>query len=89
MLCLRRALSTRIRRIASAAAAKKWPRLSQCLTVLGVNQPEIGLMHQGRRLQSLAGLLVGEFGGSEFTKFVVDQWQEPLGGGRITVLDLG
>ena len=28
--CLRRATSTRIRRIASAAAAKKWPRESQC-----------------------------------------------------------
>ena len=27
--CFRRAFSTRIRRIASAAAAKKWPRLSQ------------------------------------------------------------
>ena len=27
---LRRALSTRILRIASAAAAKKWPRLFQC-----------------------------------------------------------
>ena len=31
-------------------------------------------MHQSRGLQSLARLLVREFGGSEFSKFVVDQW---------------
>ena len=36
-----------------------------------------------------AGMVVREFGGSEFTKFFVDQWQKPLVGGRITVLDLG
>jgi hypothetical protein len=33
LLCLRRALSTRMRRMASAAAAKKWPRLFQCCAV--------------------------------------------------------
>ena len=46
-------------------------------------------MHQGGGLQSLAGLLLAEFGGSETAKFVVDQWQKPLRGGSIAVLDLG
>ena len=51
---LRRALSTRMRRMASAAAAKKWPRLSQCPGLLATDQPEVRLVDQGRGLERLA-----------------------------------
>ena len=46
-LCLRRAFSTRMRRMASAAAAKKWPRLSQCGSSLRADQAQVGLVDQG------------------------------------------
>ena len=45
-------------------------------------------MHQCRSLKRLAGLLISSLDGREFAKFVVDQWQKPFGGGRITELDL-
>ncbi len=58
------------------------------LRIVGANQPQVRFVHQGSRLQRLARLLLSEFRGSELTKFVVDQWQQPLGGVWITVLDL-
>ena len=58
--CLRRAWSTRMRRMASAAAAKKWPRLSQCRSAAGADQPEVGLVDQGGGLEGLARLLLGQ-----------------------------
>ena len=57
------------------------------LDLLDIHQSEVRLVNQGRGLQRLAGLLIREFDGSEFAKFVVDKWQKPFGGGRITVLD--
>ena len=50
---LRRAFSTRMRRMASAAAAKKWPRLSQCCGLVRVHQPEVRLVDQGGGLERL------------------------------------
>jgi len=41
---LRRAFSTRMRRMASAAAAKKCPRLSQHRDLLRIDEPQIGLV---------------------------------------------
>lgn len=38
-------------------------------------------MNQGGGLQSLARFLVGEFGDSDLARCVVDQRQQPLGGG--------
>ena len=46
---LRRAFSTRMRRMASAAAAKKCPRPFQCAAVLAAHQPQVGLVDQGGR----------------------------------------
>ena len=44
---LRRALSIRMRRMASAAAAKKWPRLSQCCCLpLASEQPQVSFVDQ-------------------------------------------
>ena len=87
--CLRRAVSTKIRRMASAAAAKKWPRLFQCCALVDVDQPEIGLVHQGRGLQRLPRLLLGQFLRGQLPQFVVDQRQKLLGGSRIALFDLG
>src|SRR5262245_37802915 len=114
---LPRAFSTRIRRIASAAAAKKWPRLFQWATSpltpgwaapsppkgrgesvsspscegggRGGHQAQIGLVDQGRRLERLAGFLVGKSLGRELAEFIVNQRQELLRGGGIALLDGG
>ena len=61
---LRRADSTTIRRMASAAAAKKWPRESQGWS--GADQSQICLVDEGGRLQRLAGWLGGHPGAGEF-----------------------
>ena len=83
---LARALSTRMRRMASAAAAKKWPRLFQCRAWPAPDQPQVGLVDQGRRLQRLAGLLLGHPRGRQLAQLVVDQRQELLGGVRVALL---
>ena len=44
-----RACSTRMRRMASAAAAKKWPRPFQSRGCSAADQPEVGLVDQGGR----------------------------------------
>ena len=44
--------------MASAAAAKKWPRLSQRTLVGRADQPEVRLVDQGGRLQGVVGGLV-------------------------------
>ena len=66
--------------MASAAAAKKWPRLFQCCGRLAVHQPQVGLVDQGGGLQRLAGLLLGQLLGRQLAQLVVDQRQELLGG---------
>ena len=84
---MRRALSTRIRRIASAAAAKKWPRLFQCWSGVldrpGEDRP------RGPRpwLESLAGLLLAEPLGGEFAQLIVDERQQLAGCLRIALFD--
>ena len=55
--CLRRACSTRMRRMASAAAAKKWPRPFQCWALLAADEPQVRLVDQGGGLERLARLL--------------------------------
>ena len=47
--------------------------------VLGTDQAEIGLMHQGGRLERLAGLLPGQPLGGQFPQLVIDQGKELLG----------
>ena len=79
--------STRMRRMASAAAAKKWPRPSQCRASLVPDQPEVGLVDQGGGLERLAGLLLGQLLGRQLPQLVVDQRQELLGRLRVALLD--
>ena len=75
--------------MASAAAAKKWPRLFQCCALLDVHQPQVGLVDQGRGLERLARLLLGQPLRRQLAQLVVDQRQELLGGGRVALLDGG
>ena len=73
--------------MASAAAAKKWPRPSQCRASSASDQPEVGLVDQGGGLERLAGLLLRQPLGGELAQLVVDQRQESLGGLRVALLD--
>ena len=52
--------------MASAAAAKKWPRLFQSLRLFAADQAKIGLVDQGGGLEGLARLLVGQPGAASF-----------------------
>ena len=81
--------STRMRRMASAAAAKKWPRLFQCWAVSHVHQPQVRLVDQGGGLERLARLLLGQLLGRQLAQLVVDQRQQLLGGVRVALLDGG
>ena len=72
--------------MASAAAAKKWPRLSQPGSSRP-DEPEVGLVDQGRGLEGLPGLLLRQPLGGELAQLVVDQRQEPLGRLGVALLD--
>ena len=50
-------------------------------------QPQVRFVHQHRRLQRLAWLFLGELLGGKFTKLVVHQGQQLLGGLRIAMVD--
>jgi hypothetical protein len=84
----RRACSTRIRRIASAAAAKKCPRLFQCCAFFRINEPEIGFMDQGRRLQRQAGILLCHLLRRQVPQFVIEEGQELFCSSRVSLLDV-
>ena len=62
-----------MRRIASAAAAKKCPRLFQSWACSRIEQPEVRLVDQGRGLEGLPGLLLGQLLGGQPAQLVVDQ----------------
>jgi hypothetical protein len=51
------------------------------------DQPQVGLLHQRRGLERLAGLLLGELPGRELAQLVVDQGQELLGRLAVALLD--
>jgi hypothetical protein len=59
------------------------------LRLLDTHQPEVRLMHQGGRLEGLAGLLLRQALGRQPAQLVVDQRQQLLGGVRFTVFDSG
>ena len=73
--------------MASAAAAKKWPRLSQCRVLASADQPQVRLVDQGRRLERLAGLLLASLCGRQPAQLVVDQRQELRRGTGVALLD--
>ena len=57
------------------------------LLLVGAEQSHVGLVDQGRRLQSLPRFLVCQPRGSQFAQLIIDQRQEFLRGMRIAVLD--
>ena len=59
------------------------------LGLLDIDQPEVGLVDQGGRLQRLAGRLLGQLPRRQPPQFVVDQRQELLGRLRVALLDGG
>ena len=69
--------------MASAAAAKKWPRPSQCWRRASPDQPQVRLVDQGRRLQRLPGLFMGQALGGELAQLVVHQRQQLFGRGGV------
>ena len=69
-----------MRRMASAAAAKKCPRPSQRTVVGRADQPEVRLVNQGGGLEGVVGGLGGHARGGELPQLVVDE-REQVGGG--------
>ena len=78
----------RIRRIASAAAAKKWPRLLPVLDPFDVNQPDVSLMDKCGRLQRLARSLPLHLGRRQPSQLVIDEREQSLRGNAVTTFDL-
>jgi hypothetical protein len=57
------------------------------LRVGNINEPQIGVVNQRRRLQRLARFLTGELGDSKLSQLVIDQRKKLLCSLRLTLLD--
>jgi len=57
--------------------------------LLGTDEFQVSIVHQGRSLQRLARILLSHLGGRQFAQFVVDERQEFIRGALITGLDPG
>src|SRR5688572_2691446 len=68
-------------------APKKKAWAVPALRVLLSDQPEVGLVDQGRRLERLARLLLGQPLRGQLAQLVVDQGQELLGRVGVAPLD--
>ena len=69
----KRALSIRIRRIASAAATKKWPPVFPAKFVGRADQTKIHLVNEGRRLQRVIARVLGRPCRRQLSQLVVDE----------------
>ena len=69
--------------MASAAAAKKWPRPSQGFFGSSPTSLQVRLVNQGGGFERLPRLLVGHFLGRQLAQLVVDQRQELAGSARL------
>ena len=82
-----------MRRIASAAAAKKYRRLAQPGSpVPGASapvphEPDVRFVDESGGVQGLARPLVGKLSGRELAQLVVDQRQELIGRQGVSALD--
>ena len=54
---------------------------------LGVHEPQVGFVDQGRRLERLAGAFVCHLMGRESLQLVVHQRQQFVGGVRVALLN--
>ena len=75
-LCLARAESTRIRRIARADIAKKCAILPA--DVIDLDQPQIGFVDERRGLQGVPRTLPAHVPDRQPAQFGVNQWDEPV-----------
>ena len=57
------------------------------LDVLVADQPQPGLMHQGRGLQGLPRGFLGQPMGSQMAQLLIDQGKQLIGGSGIAMLD--
>ena len=67
---------------------KEVPTTVPVLSFLDIHQADIGVMHQRRRLQRLARLLLSQSCGRQPPELVVDEWQRLFSRAGITMLDL-
>jgi hypothetical protein len=67
------ALSTRVRQMASAAAAKQWPRPSNCWSP---TRRRYASRTRGGGVEAVAGGLGRESGGGEFAQLVIEEGEE-------------
>jgi hypothetical protein len=58
------------------------------LSLLDVHQPDVGLVHQRRRLERLVRFLLGHLLRSQFPQFVIHQRQQLLCGHGVAHFDL-
>ena len=72
--------STRMRRMASAAAAKKWPRLFQCRAASPPTSRRYASWTRAVAWSVWPGLLLGQPRGGQLAQLVVDE-REQVGGG--------
>jgi hypothetical protein len=66
---------------------EEMPSVVPLWSLLDADQPQIGLMHQGGRLQSLAGVLAGHTDRRQFAEFLIHQRQQLLCGSGISLFD--
>jgi hypothetical protein len=65
------------------------PSAVPLLGPLRIDKSEVGFVDQGRGLERLAGLFVGQFLRRQLAQLVVNQRQELLGGVRVAGVDGG
>ena len=58
--------------------AKKWARAMLPIDIRDIDQPKVGLMHQGRCLDRPPGLLVPNVMACNATEFLVNARHKPL-----------
>jgi hypothetical protein len=73
-----------MRRINSAAMAKKWDTVLPADVCL-INQSQVGLVNQRGRLQGVARTLATHVVVGQPVQFVMDQWDEFVIGGSIAI----
>ena len=69
-----------MRRIASAAAPKKCPRLFQCWNLLGIDQPQVRFVNQRRRFERMIRPLRRHPLRRQLSQFLIHQRQQLLRG---------
>ena len=67
---------------------KKMAATVPSLRRFNIDETNVRLVNEGRRLKGLPWLFLGQFCGGQLAQLVVDQRQEPLGGIWVARLDL-